>query len=147
MILRFIFFKIVAMNKISEFFAKNWLRMVISLGIGIAIVCLYNISYQNADKVNTWIDPVYYRDGTFLAGMIVVFIGGLAIVANFGIFDMFAFYFRRKKRENGKKENYGEYVERRNVERSSRKDLFFLSYFIVGALFLITSVILYFVLM
>ena len=135
------------MNKILTFFRKNWIRLIVSLGLGATFLIIYLLAYQNADKVNTWTNPAYYRDGLFLSGMILIFFGGLAICSYFGIFDIFSFYPGRKKKEDGKKENYGDYVERKKLERSSDKSLFFLPYFIVGGLMLIASLILYFALL
>ena len=135
------------MNKIGLFFKRNWIRFVVSLGIGLGLLAIYLVSYQNSDSVNVWTRPEYYRDGLFIAGMVVVFVGGLAIVSNFGIFDIFSYYPGRKKKEDGKKENFGDYVERKKAERSSDRNLFFLPYFIVGTLFLGASLILYFVIL
>ena len=135
------------MNKIGLFFQKNWIRFVACLLIGVAIVCLYNFGHQIALKINPWGLAYYYRDSFFLAGMVVVSAGGLAICANFGIFDIFSYYPGRKKKENGKKENYGDYVQRKQLERSSDRNLYFLPYFIVGSIFLIVSLILYFVIL
>ena len=135
------------MNSIGNFFKKNWIRFIVSLAIGATMVCIYNFGHQISLKINPWVIPYFYRDSLFIAGMVVVFSGGLAIVSNFGVFDIFSFYPRRKKKEDGKKENYGDYVERRRAERSSDKNLYFLPYFIIGTLFLIASLILYFVLL
>lgn len=140
------------MNKIGEFFKKNWIRFLAALAVGIVFVVIYLVAYQSAvnkgeEKLNVWVMPEYYRDGLFIAGMIVVFMGALAVVASFGIFDIFSYYPGRKKKENGYKENYGDYVNRKKLERSSNKNPFYLSYFIIGALFLITSLVLLFVLL
>ena len=140
------------MNKIGEFFKKNWIRFLTALAVGIVFVVIYLVAYQSAvnkgeEKLNVWVMPEYYRDGLFIAGMIVVFMGALAVVASFGIFDIFSYYPGRKKKENGYKENYGDYVNRKKLERSSNKNPFYLSYFIIGALFLITSLVLLFVLL
>ena len=142
----------IAMNKIGEFFKKNWIRFLAALAVGIVFVVIYLVAYQSAvnkgeEKLNVWVMPEYYRDGLFIAGMIVVFMGALAVVASFGIFDIFSYYPGRKKKENGYKENYGDYVNRKKLERSSNKNPFYLSYFIIGALFLITSLVLLFVLL
>ena len=140
------------MNKIGEFFKKNWIRFLAALAAGIVFVVIYLVAYQSAvnkgeEKLNVWVMPEYYRDGLFIAGMIVVFMGALAVVASFGIFDIFSYYPGRKKKENGYKENYGDYVNRKKLERSSNKNPFYLSYFIIGALFLISSLVLLFVLL
>ncbi len=132
------------MYKIGLFFKKNWIRFVVSIGIGIIMICIYNFGHQISLKINPWVLPYFYRDSLFIAGMVVVLTGGLSIMSNFGVFDIFSFYPGRKKKEDGKKENYGDYVERKKAERSSEKNLYFLPYFIVGALFLIASLILYF---
>ena len=134
------------MSKFLEFLKHNWLRMLIALIVGIIITIVYLIAYQNAEKTNTWNQLCYYRDGTFIAGMVLVCIGGLTVVGQFGIFDIFSYYPGRKKKEDGHKENYGEYVERKRMERS-HSNLFFLSYFIIGSIYLIFSIVCYFVLL
>ena len=103
------------MNKIGEFFKKNWIRFLAALAVGIVFVVIYLVAYQSAvnkgeEKLNVWVMPEYYRDGLFIAGMIVVFMGALAVVASFGIFDIFSYYPGRKKKENG----YGEGLRRRS---------------------------------
>ena len=151
------------MQKIKEFLRKNWLRMLIAFLVGIALMALYNVLQQfmtssgssvdtegltpeqiaelnNQNKIFPWNKLEYYRDGSFIAGMILLFVGGLAIVGKMGIFDIFSYYPGRKKKENGYKENYGEYVERKRYERSTRH-MYYLSYFYISALFLVFSII------
>ena len=134
--------------------------MLIAFLVGIALIVLFNVLAQNlprqidtegltpeeivaakeAAKVFPWDKLEYYRDGAFIAGMVLVFVGGLAIVGKAGIFDIFSYYPGRKKKENGLKENYGEYVERKRFERAS-KNMFYLSYFYIAMIFIVFSVI------
>ena len=132
------------MLKILGFFRHNWIRMLISLGVGLAIMSIYNASYQSSGA-SAWSKIEYYRDGSFIAAMTLIFVGLLSLLTHFGAFNMFSFYFNRKRKDNGYKENYTEYSERKRIERGSL-DLYFLSYIIIGLLFLIFSIIVFIVL-
>ena len=129
---------------IGDFFSKNWIRFLVSFLIGLTIMTLYNISYA-ASGAPAWSSLEYYRDGSFIAGMVVFFIGCLAVIAHFGFFDIFSFYPGRKRKENGYKENYGDYVERKKKERG-KLSLSFLSYIIIALVYLTFSLILLFIL-
>ena len=132
------------MVKIGEFFRKNWIRMLVSFGIGLALMILYNISYA-VRGANSWGSLEYYRDGSFIAGMALFFVGLLALISHTGFFDIFSFYPRRKRKEDGTKENYTEYVERKTIERG-KLTLSFLSYIFIALLYVIFSLVLFFVL-
>ena len=128
------------MLKIGLFFKENWIRFLASLGVGLVLMTVYNVVLQSTNDVNAWVMLSSYRDGATIAGFSLIFFGLLLILGHFGAFDIFNFYFRRKKKEDGSKENYGEYVERKKMEKG-RLNLYFLPYLIVGALFLLFSVI------
>ena len=134
----------VVLSKIGQFLKKNWIRMLVAFLIGLLLMVIYNVSYATAGA-NSWGRLEYYRDGSFIAGMVLFFIGLLAIISNTGFFDIFSFYPGRKKKENGSKENYAEYVQRRNEERG-KFNLYFLSYFIIALVYALLSIILFFVL-
>lgn len=127
---------VVVLAKIGQFFAKNWIRLLIAFGIGLAFMTLYNAIQGQY----SWSHLEYYRDGSFIAGMILLFMGLLALLTSFGAFNIFSFYFNRKEKENGMKENYTEYSERKKEERS-KFDFSFLSYIIIAFAYLLFSVI------
>ena len=127
---------------IADFFAKNWIRLIVAFFVGLTLMALYNLSYA-LGGYPSWTNLEYYRDGSFIAGMMLFFVGILVILAHFGAFDIFSFYPLRKRKENGYKENYGDYVERKTKERG-KLSLSFLSYFIIALVFIIFSVILLF---
>ena len=129
---------------LADFFTKNWIRMLVAFLVGLTLMALYNVS-QAAGGNPSWTGLEYYRDGSFIAGMILLFIGLLVVIAHFGTFDIFSFYAGRKKKENGHKENFGDYVERKNKERG-KLTLSFLSYIIVSLVFISFSLILFFTL-
>lgn len=128
--------------------------MLISLIIGAMIMIVFNVAAQSQKitdpdlgikvNFNPWNKLYCYRDGAFLAGMILVGVGGLAIVGKLGVFDIFSYYPGRKKKENGYKENYGEYVQRKRIERGKRS-MYYLSYFYIAAIYLFFSIIALFV--
>ena len=131
--------------KIGEFFKKNWIRMLIAFGVGLLFMVFYNILYASAGA-NAWTGLEYYRDGSFMAFLVLLAVGGLAAVGSTGFFDIFSFYPGRKKKEDGTKENYAEYVQRKNEGRA-KLNLSFLSYFIIALIYAIFSLVLFFVLM
>lgn len=130
--------------KIGEFFSKNWIRLLVAFLIGLTIMALYNWSYSFTGQP-VWQRLEYYRDGSFIAAMVILFIGVLAVIGHFGLFDIFSFYARRKRKENGYKENFGDYVERRTKERG-RLNLSFLSYILIALAYMTFSLILFFLL-
>lgn len=130
--------------KIGEFFYKNRIRLLVSFLIGLTIMALYNLSYSSSGVV-TWAHLEYYRDGSFIAAMVIFFIGLLAVISFFGLFDIFSFYPKRKKKENGSKENFGDYVERKKKERGSFS-LSFLSYILIALVYMTFSLVLFFLL-
>ena len=134
----------VVLSAILTFLKKNWLRMLIAFAVGLGLMAIYNSVYAGQGQPS-WTNLRFYRDGSFIAGMTILFVGLLAVVANFGFFDIFSFYPARKKKEDGKKENYTEYVERKNLERG-KFNLFFLSYIIIALVYLTFSLVLFFTL-
>ena len=135
----------VVLYKIGDFFRRNWIRMLIAFGVGLLFMAGYNISYSTTGA-NSWGQLEYYRDGSFIAFMILLSVGLLALISQTGFFDIFSFYPRRKKKEDGTKENFGDYVQRRNQERG-KLNLSFLSYIIIALMYAIFSLVLFFVLM
>ena len=130
------------------FFLENWIRFLVAFILGIAIMIIYmflqtlQISESTGQALYPWDKLFYYQNGFFISAVVLFGIGILAIVGNFGAFNIFSYYFRRKKKENGYKENYYEYSERKRLEASSRK-LIFLPYFILATIYLITAFVLY----
>ena len=130
--------------KIGQFFRENWIRLLVSFLIGIILMVLYNVINKGVDAPS-WSRLEYYRDGSFIAAMALFFIGLLALISQFGFFDIFSFFAGRKRKEDGKKENFGEYVERKNLTRGHIR-LYFLSYILIALIYAIFSLICYFVL-
>ena len=125
------------MQKILGFFAEYWVRFVVSLFIGLTVYVVSNAIF------NTWSLTIAHCNSCFIAGFVLVGISALAALNLFGAFDIFSFYFNRKKKENGDKEVLYDYSTRKKQERLKVK-LAFLPYLLVGSLFLIASLILYF---
>ena len=134
----------VVFEKILEFLKRNWIRMLVSFVIGLILMVIYNASYASTGA-NSWGSLEYYRDGAFIAFMFILGMGLLSLLSFFGSFDIFAFYPTRRKKEDGKKENFGEFVERKNLERG-KFDFSFISYIIIALVYVTFSLVLYFVL-
>ena len=81
-----------------------------------------------------------YRDGATIGGFALIFFGLLLVLNHFGAFDIFNYFFQRKKKEDGSKEIYSEFVERKRIEKG-RLNLSFLPYLIIGCLYILFSVI------
>lgn len=128
------------MKKIGEFFQKNYIRFIACTLAGLLIMAIYNFIVQFTSDKQAWSELYAYRDGATIAGFSLFFFGLLLVLAHFGAFDIFNYFFRRKRKENGVKENYGEYVNRKKEEKGSL-NLYFLPYIFVGILFLIFSLI------
>ena len=128
------------MNKIGQFFKENWIRFLVCIGVGGIFIVLYNLMLQSTTDVNIWVLLSSYRDGATIGGFVLFFFGLLLILGHFGAFDIFNFFFGRKKKEDGTREIYSEYVERKRMEKG-HLNLSFLPYLIVGSLYLLFSVI------
>ena len=128
------------MLKIASFFKENWIRFVASIGVGAIFMVIYNAILQSTTSVNIWALLSSYRDGATIGGFVLFFFGLLLILSHFGAFDIFNFFFGRKKKEDGTREIYSEYVQRKRMEKG-HLNLYFLPYLIVGSLFLLFSVI------
>ena len=128
------------MLKIGLFFKENWIRFLASIAVGLIFMLIYNLVLQSTTDVNIWAMLSSYRDGATIAGFVLFFFGLLIVLAHFGAFDIFNFFFARKKKEDGSKEIYSEYVERKRMEKS-HLNLSFLPYLIVGGLYLLFSLI------
>ena len=134
----------VVLEKILGFLKSNWIRMLVSFLVGLGLMAAYNAVYAGQGQPS-WTNLHFYRDGSFIAAATIFFIGLLAIVANLGFFDIFSYYIGRKTKDDGKKENYGEYSARKTEERG-KFNPFFLSYIIIALVFLTFSLILFFTL-
>lgn len=134
------------MKKIAAFFIDNYIRMIIASLIGVALMLLYIVFQNESTTKNAFSDISYYRDGAAITAAVLFFIGLLVLVGHFGTFDIFSFYPGRKKKENGYKENYGDYVERKRIERG-RLNTAFLAYIFIAFLFFMFSLIVYLILL
>ena len=120
------------------FFKRHWIKFLVCILLGVGLMSLYNTSAGRWDLIGS------YSNGCFVAGAVLVLLGLLSVVTNFGAFNLASFYFNRKRiEEGGRKENYAEYTNRKEEERASYR-LGFLPYMIVGVVYIAVSLILYF---
>lgn len=130
------------MRNVFEFIRRNWIRFVVALALGL-LVLLANLIIQTGN--GSWSHLVFYVDGTFIGGAVLILFSLLVVVNIFGAFDIFSYMFARKRLEDGRKEDLYEYSTRKKEQRSKHK-LVFLPYLSVGMSFLLISLILYFIL-
>lgn len=125
------------MNAILSFLKRYWIRFVVSVVLGGAILILF-LSLQNE-----WTSRFGYMNGCFIAGAFLLGVAALSIINNFGGFRLASYYFRRKKtvENEGKYENFIEFNARKDEERVSFRWCF-LPYVIVGLIYLIPSLVL-----
>jgi hypothetical protein len=85
---------------------------------------------------------IVYIDGFFIAGISMILVGGLSLLNFFGAYDFWSYTFSKRNPNGTKKPLYEYSIERK--EKRNRGNLPFGPYFIVGLLFLIISIILFF---
>lgn len=115
------------------FTSYNRLRFVVSAIFAILIFVLDLINVGRFDQFGS------YCSAFGISAFFQLLLAGLAFVGNQGAFDIFGFYPSRK-RVNGKKENYREFVERKNKDRELTK-FGFMPYIFVGLILLFFSLI------
>ena len=125
------------MRKIREFLINHWVRFLISFFIGVFTMVIY-LAVKNG-----WQYSINYVNATFMSAAILIGIAALSTLTLFGAFDIFSYFFNRKKKEDGKKEILSEYAERKRIERGKQK-LIFIPYLFNGIIFLVASLILRF---
>ena len=122
---------------IIEFFTDHWARFGIAFFIGIVPVIVYNAVYNN------WLLVINYCNGFFIGAASLLAVSALSVFNLYGAFDIFSYLPGRKKMENGKIETLYDYSERKKLTRGKFK-LVFVPYLVVGVVFLLVSLILYF---
>ena len=114
---------------------KYYLKYIAGLIIGIGILCINNIIKEKWDLI------MYYVDGSFIAGMTLICVGGLSVCSYFGAYDVFAYMFT-KRLPDGTKPSLYEFSEERKDNRKKIKGKF-IPYFVMGGVFLAIALILY----
>ena len=125
------------MRKVLSFFIEHWVRFLVAFLIGVIMMIVY-LAIANA-----WTWVIGYCNATFISAFVLFSISILSVLNLFGAFDIFSFYIGRKKKENGAKEDLYDYSSRKKDERSKFK-LVFVPYLFFALLFLVASLILYF---
>ena len=121
----------------TEFFLKYLLKFIISAVLAVVIfgiiLAIRGVNYTGIS------------DGLFVAGCIFLAVGALSIITNLGFFDIFGYNASRfnsllhKYKDNPYHGVY-EYTEAKK-EKRKRNRYTFISYVIVGAVFLIAAII------
>ncbi len=103
-----------------------------------AIVCTIIYVFIN-DKY--FQQPLFsFMNGTFIAGFVLMLIGGLSILSNLGAFDIFSYQFKKKGTGENRYTLFDHQQQR--IEKSKTKKLYFVPYMVVGALFIVISILL-----
>ena len=126
------------MNSVGTFFRKNWGRFLFSVLFTGTIIIIVN------SVAGVWDSTFYYSNGLTISGFVLICIAGLAQITKMGGFDIFSFFFNRKKvPETNRKEDLYEYSARKKEERS-KWVLVFLPYLITGVPVLIAGILTYY---
>ena len=122
------------MDAFVSYLRAHWIKTVVSIGIGLTAM-LTCLGLQGG-----WTSQSSYCDACFVAAAILLGIGALAVINNFGGFDLFSYYIRRHRTEEGP-EDFGSFVVRKGEERVKSRWAF-LPYITIGVCFLIPSIVL-----
>lgn len=115
-----------------------WYKYLILFLIGFAFI-LIRVGLSNA-----WNLLLFYMDGAYIGGAILILLGALSVVTNQGAFNIFS-YMGSKLSKDGRKLTYGEYAELKAEQRTSKRWYFFpylltgVFYILVGTILLIVS--------
>ena len=107
--------------KFRKFWKNYLITFVVSLAIGVGIFCAYFFSNTR--------NLIFASNGTALAGVILICLGGLCFVAYEGFFDFFSYGFKqlfssifgRIPNENN---DFAGYKESKNLVRVKRSKYF-----------------------
>lgn len=112
---------------------KDIIKFVISIIYGILIIVIYNSVNQ------VWNSLIVYCDGAFIAGASLVCVAGLSLCTSLGAFDIFSFMGAKKQNVKGRVSFY-DYTEMKKEQRKTKK-MYWLPYFVAGAVYLVVAVI------
>ena len=118
----------------GQFIKNHRIRLIFCLVYGILILCIYN--WVNS----SWQSLLGYCNAMFISGFSLICFGCLALINILGGFEIFGYLFNRRDKNGGKEDLYT-YSSRKKEERS-KKGKIYLSYFIIGGLYLLISMIL-----
>ena len=119
---------------LNKIFLHSW-KKYIMLFLVAFVLTLVGLLLNGFDLV------LYYVNSFFFAGFAMICFGGLSIVNYFGGYDFMSYAFS-KRNSDGTKIQYSTYIENKETKRKAKK-LPFGPYFVIGAVFLIVSLIIY----
>lgn len=117
-----------------DIFFHSKIRYIISLIMGL-ILLLVKLIIDNG-----FTDLFSYSNGTFIAGLFLICVGGLSVVNYFGFFDIFTLMVA-KRDKNGHKPTLYEHSQTKKEKRKKNKFVF-IPYFVIGLLYLVIASIL-----
>ena len=127
--------------------SKNWIKYAVTTAIGllIAFMVLQAKDLWTTDDVKERVE--IFCDALFVSGILITGFGGLLFCSSKGAFDGISYLFHIflvghnwSKTKFRERQTYGEYVEEKNAKRENRINTNFV--LIVGAVFLLTSIVL-----
>jgi len=119
---------------VREIFLHSKYRYIFSFLSGIIIVIIKLCVDQGFTSL------LSYTNGTFIAGFALICLGGLSLVNYFGGFDIFTLMVAKRDADGHKPTLYEHSLAKK--EKRKKNKFVFVPYFCVGALFLITAIIL-----
>lgn len=119
---------------IKKIFIHSYKKYIFLIVLG-AIFTLVNLISHGFNHM------IYYVNGTSIAGLALIFMGGLSLLGYFGAFEFWGYTFSRKDM-NGRRMEYSDYINQKK-EKRVRSELPFGPYFLVGVLYLLVSLVLF----
>ena len=123
---------------LKRIFLHSPVRYIVSLIICVTIAIVY-VAFQNG-----WTLLFSWGNGITAGGAIMILIGLLVLVSQFGAFDIFGYAFSSLRGQKRKYHDLYEYSENKNVERK-KTVYYFVPYIVVGIIVLIIGIILTYV--
>ena len=114
----------------KRLFLHSPIKYVVLVILGL-LIFLANLLFNGFDYYT------FYVGGVQIAGLSIILMGGLSMLGYYGAFDFWGYTFS-KKMEDGRRIPISEYTEQKRVKRHN-KNIPFTPYFLVGVIYLITS--------
>ena len=114
----------------KRLFLHSLVKYIVLINLGI-LIFFANLLFNGFEYYT------FYVGGVQIAGLSLIFMGGLSMLGYYGAFDFWGYTFS-KKTEDGRRIPVSDYTERKRVKRLN-KNIPFTPYFLVGVTFLLVS--------
>ena len=119
--------------KFKEIFIHSSIKYIVSFVVAALFMVIY------CALRNTWNYIMYYSNGLFIGGFVMVSVGLLVLLNNFGAYDIWSYVFTRKRKKEGI--TLAEYSEIK-AEARKKSRYTFVPFVTVGLFFILISAIL-----